>query len=177
MSKRRVREGAILKKGVQPASPKACSDCPWRLSNQGRPHPGGWYTKANLRRLWSGLRHGVAMTCHPTDPDNPMPPGLNPPAPGSRTVECAGALVLQQREIMIFQDICNAEPKGNSLRTYKQQRPGGMSRMGLIEIVERFMFGGVELIGGAKMTKPDLNDREVGHAPLPWHFPEPPAEA
>lgn len=53
---------------VRPACALACLACPWRLSNQGRPTPGGWYTRRNLDRLWAGLRRGTRMSCHPTDP-------------------------------------------------------------------------------------------------------------
>jgi hypothetical protein len=38
----------------------------------------GWYTKANLQRLWAGMRRGEDMTCHPTDPDKPGPSGGTP---------------------------------------------------------------------------------------------------
>lgn len=162
---------------VAEASPRACSQCPWRLSNQGKRHPGGWYTKANLRRLWGRLRQGDPMTCHPTDPENPLPPGFNPPAEGVKTTECAGALTLQQREVTHFQDICKEDPRGNALRTYKQRHPGGMTRNGLMAVVERELFGGVPLLGcGSKMTRPNLNDREIGYEPLRWHFPDPEAK-
>lgn len=55
---------------TQQAAPHACSACPWRLANQGKRHPDGWYAKANLSRLWSRLRRGEAMSCHPSDPNN-----------------------------------------------------------------------------------------------------------
>ena len=29
---------------------KACVSCPWRLSNQGKPHRFGWFTRKNLGR-------------------------------------------------------------------------------------------------------------------------------
>jgi hypothetical protein len=55
---------------VKPACPRACSSCPWRLSNQGsKPDPHKFYTPANLRRLWHGMRNGARMSCHPTDLD------------------------------------------------------------------------------------------------------------
>lgn len=83
------------------AMAKPCPDCPWRKSNQGKPHPHGWYSRRNLRRLWAGLRSGKApgMTCHPTDPDNLVPEGHRGAPEGSRPKECAGALLLVQREL------------------------------------------------------------------------------
>ncbi len=81
---------------------KACKECPWRKSNQGKRTKGGFYTKANLRRLWAGLRTGEApgMTCHGADPrgkaiDAEPVEDLG----GESKVECAGALLLVQREL------------------------------------------------------------------------------
>ena len=54
------------------AAKSPCQACPWRVENHGKRHPDGWYTKANLRRLWSGIRRGEEMSCHPTDPSNPV---------------------------------------------------------------------------------------------------------
>lgn len=148
-----------------PANPKACVSCPWRLKNQGKPHPDGWFTAANLKRLWAKLRHGEMMSCHRTDPNNPVPEGQQPVPEGTTTHECAGALTLQQRELMNFQDIAKVEKK--ALKVYKQQHPQGMTRDGLTAIVERAMFGGTS-IGGLKMSKPNLNDPEVGYSKLNW---------
>lgn len=92
------------------AMKKPCQDCPWRKSNQGKPHSHGWYTIQNRRRLWAGLRTGEApgMTCHPTDPNNDVPDGHRTPPKGSQAKECAGALLLVQRELNRFQK----DPKG-----------------------------------------------------------------
>ena len=87
---------------------KPCSNCPWRKSNQGKPHPHGWYSVKNLRRLWSGLRTSRApgMTCHPTDPNNDVPEGCRAAPEGSEAKECAGALLLVQRELgMLEKDL------------------------------------------------------------------------
>lgn len=79
---------------------RACDQCPWRKSNQGKRTSGGWYTKANLRRLWSGIRSGDSpgMTCHPTDPDNPPNDDGRQASEGATTHECYGALLLVARE-------------------------------------------------------------------------------
>lgn len=152
---------------VQPAKPMACAHCPWRTSNQGKRHAGHWYTKANLRRLWGGLRRGESMTCHPTDPNNPVPDGMKPVPANARTSECTGALILQQRELMRFQKIANTDPD-DALRAYRRAFPRGMTREGLGAIVSRGVFGGTPF-GGAAMSKPNLNDADIGHPDLqPW---------
>lgn len=86
---------------IHPARPTACSQCPWRASNQSRRHPGGWYTRKNLLRLWNGMRTAKApgMTCHPTDPNNPVPEGCPSTPEGKKTHECTGALILIIREL------------------------------------------------------------------------------
>ncbi len=85
-----------------------CAACPWRTTNHGRRHPDGWYTKANLKRLWAGLRTGEAtgMTCHPTDPVNPAPTGrpLAKAPDGADFYECAGAHAIRQVEIRLLEE-------------------------------------------------------------------------
>lgn len=150
---------------VKLANPRACAACPWRLSNQGTRHPGGWYTKANLRRLWSKLRTGERMTCHPTDSENPLPPGYKPVAATAVTHECTGATILQEREYMRFQNIALARPPGShdGFRIYRQQHPHGLTRDGVAEIINAVLFGGVWARG---IAKPDLSDPDVGYLPL-----------
>jgi len=104
---------------------QACSSCPWRKSNQGKPHPDGWYSRKNLQRLWSGLRTSAApgMTCHPTDVNNPVPEGHKCPKEGTKPQECAGALLLVTRELKLFEK----DPKG-----YRKARGRrGLSKEGL----------------------------------------------
>jgi hypothetical protein len=43
------------------------------------------------------------MTCHPTDPNNEVPEGSRAAPEGSEPKECAGALLLVQRELNAFQ--------------------------------------------------------------------------
>lgn len=143
---------------IAPAARRPCVHCPWRAANQGKPHPGGWYAKANLRRLWAGLRRGGDMSCHPTDPSNPVPPGVRPAPADAATLECAGSLILRQREFMRFQRIAQENPEGDAFRLYRLQYPRGLTRGGLLAVVERAMLGGVPLIGGLQMTRPDLDE-------------------
>lgn len=149
-----------------------CAHCPWRASNQGKRHPNGWYTKANLRRLWKGLRRGEAMSCHPTDVNNPVTPedeaaGHRPAPEGMEVRECAGAVILCQREVMVFQEIAKHYKPGASMREYRRLRSRGLTLDGLGEIVSRVLFSGTPLTSG-DMSKPDLNHDDVRHPDLSW---------
>lgn len=147
-----------------------CADCPWRTSNQGKRHPGGWYTKANLQRLWSGLRRGERMTCHPTDPDNPVPEGWRKAPLGRATAECTGALILQQREMQRVSDILEA---GGALSDYRRAHPRGLTQFGVAKLVGELLFGGAPVIGSLEMSKPDLNSPDVSYERLtPWETRE-----
>lgn len=138
---------------VAAANPTPCAHCPWRLANQGKkPDPHGFYTKGNLKRLWGGLRNGVRMTCHPTDPrmsDFEHAPAVKE---GTQTHECTGGLTLQQREMMKFQDF----PGG-----YAHYSPN-MSKRGLTDLALR----AIVYPGEIPMAYPDLNDTEIGYPPL-----------
>jgi hypothetical protein len=148
---------------IKSACPKPCSSCPWRLANQGsKPDPHKFYTPANLTRLWKGLKDGARMSCHPTDPRMAEFAGYEALAERTVTHECAGALTLVQREMMKFQAIAEADPKGSSLKTYRKLHPKGLTRNGLISLVERSVFGGTALDSVA-MALPDLNDAEIGY--------------
>lgn len=147
---------------VVPANPKACSACPWRLSNQGQPHPHNFYSKTNLKRLWKGLRRGERMSCHPSDPRMAEFTGYEDCAERAKTSECTGALILQQREFMLFQEIAKDTPKGSSgLKAYAKQRPNGLTREAFIVLVDRAMFAAVNQ--DVAMAKPNLSDDEVGY--------------
>lgn len=152
---------------VKAACPVPCKSCPWRLANQGsKPDPHKFYTKANLARLWRGLREGARMSCHPTDPRMAEFAGYESLADRDVTHECAGALTLQQRELMKYQEIAIADPQSKkTLANYKKQHPKGLTRFGLVSLVERSIFGGTGL-DSVKMSTPDLNDTEIGYGVL-----------
>jgi hypothetical protein len=141
------------KTGVKPATKQPCKDCPWRTTNQGKRHKDGWFTKANRARLWSKLRRGESMTCHMTDPTNPVPEGYKTVPETATTHECAGALILQQREFMKFQNEC-----GGDLKDYRKRWPRGLTREGIMEIVNRHLYGGVPMMGYKPMSTPNLNE-------------------
>lgn len=144
--------------------PSPCAACPWRVSNQSKRHPDGWYTKANLARLWAGLRRGEDMSCHPTDRDNPV--SQQAAAAGYRAApahatkrECIGAQILKQREFMRLQDDCHAH-----VALYRQEHPKGLTRDGVLAMVNRAVFGGSPL--AAKLPTPDLNEPDVAYPPV-----------
>lgn len=150
----------------QPASTVGpCKSCPWLLTNQGRRTAHGWYTKANLQRLWAGLRRGERMTCHATDPDNQPLPGSPDVPEGVVTRECTGALVLVQREL---QRVADDLESGGNLSVYRRQNPKGLTREGMGLHLMNLQWGGA-MPGTLAMAKPNLNDERVGYAELqPW---------
>lgn len=128
-----------------PSARSACAQCPWRLENQGKRHRHGFYTKANLRRLWAGIRRGERMTCHPTDPAMAEFEGYEGTAERELTHECVGALVLAQREVMRFQWACEAaarEGARDGYARYRRMFPRGLLREGFAVIVSATMFVG-----------------------------------
>jgi hypothetical protein len=131
-------------------------------------HPGGWYTKKNLARLWAKLRHGESMSCHPTDPRHiDGRPDEQAPEPG-KTTECAGALVLQQREMHRFQGACRAaeaEGKKDGLKRYSAQHPRGLTRHGCARMYERAVFRGTNF-AGVDMSLLNLNEDGIDYPPL-----------
>jgi hypothetical protein len=141
---------------IEPANPTPCSACPWRTENHGKPHPDGWYTARNRDRLWSKLRRGDGMTCHPTDPENPCSTGSAVPEDAT-THECAGALILLQRELKKIEAI-----PGSDLKRYMKENPRGLTRSGIGSLLNQLMFGGLY---GHVMPSLDLN-APVSHPPL-----------
>jgi len=155
---------------AHPAAEKPCDACPWRIANQGKRKPRAWYSLSNLRRLWSGLRDGERMTCHPTDPDNPLPPGARALPEDVKTRECTGALIVVQREVTKFQECAaqaEAAGKRDGFGRYQKMQPCGMTIGGILATAERALFGGT-VLGGTKMTLPNLNDDEIGAPWLSW---------
>lgn len=158
------------------ANPKPCADCPWRVENLKRkPDPHKFYTLANLRRLWKGLRNGERMTCHPTDPHMAEYEGLEKTADRKTTHECTGATILVQREIMRFQECAeeaDAEGKKDGFRRYQKKYPGGLTKIGFAEHVWLALTGVSDMRGGhdpMPVARPNLNQTDVQHPDLvPW---------
>ena len=142
---------------VRQAAQSPCRGCPWRLANQGQRHQHGFYCQANLARLWARLRRGERMTCHPTDPRMAEFEGYERAAGAKFTTECAGALILQQREVDTFQRLIKA---GGTLADYRQRRPRGMARGGCLRIGSRRLVG---VPGAVPMTAMNLDTPGIGH--------------
>lgn len=145
--------------------PKACQACPWRLENQGKRVTGGWYSKANLKRLWNGLRRGERMSCHPTDPrmaDEVGPASFRPAPDGTKPKECTGALIVVHREFMRMQE--QVLERG-TLRDYIRERPFGLTATGVHRIIDDELLGGrlTVALGGKRAPKPDLRDPAIGY--------------
>ena len=141
-----------------------CAQCPWRMSNRGKRIKTkyasyGWYTKKNLQRLWAGLRTGEApgMTCHPTDPDNERPEDWKEVPKEAKTKECAGALLLIQRELDLFKKDIKAYAKGRMRK--------GLSKYGVAWWgISRCSLAGTPF-GGSHMPKID-EDPDIQYEPL-----------
>jgi hypothetical protein len=118
--------------------------------------------------LWSGLRRGEDMTCHPTDPDNPveaewLAKGVKRAPDGATTTECTGALILKQREWMRLQ-AC-VERRGDDPAAakagwadYRAAHPRGLTRDGIACFMSRVLFSGTLLASGPDVARPNLNE-------------------
>ena len=85
----------------QPKCLKVCPTCPWIRQNHGKKHPAKWYSLANLKRLWNGVRTGKApgMVCHSTDPESPEYGGTNPNIKPGAEHECAGLIQIVIKQV------------------------------------------------------------------------------
>jgi hypothetical protein len=137
---------------------KPCNQCPWRISNQGKRHFGGFYTKKNLTRLWNQVRKGGApQSCHMTDPGHPdhVQAGCKE---GSEPKECLGSVLLVLREIERAANDKRAVT-AESLQLYRVNRKKGLTTSGLhYWLISRMQLGGVPLLGGPKL--PDVEEDE-----------------
>lgn len=135
----------------------ACASCPWRRSNAGKKaakvegEKFAWYSTANLRRLWSGIRRGERMTCHPTDSRQKQLNGKFV-SPDVQTFECTGATILVQREMAIFQS-----DFGGDIKAYRRDRPNGITKACMVGLINRMLF--LPLSAGL------LRRERAGHSP------------
>lgn len=146
---------------------RPCAQCPWRLANQGKRHKHSFYTKANLRRLWNQLRGGGGeQSCHLTDPSHPdhIDAGAKP---GAKAQECPGSVIVVLREVQKM--TAGSAVTNNGVKKYLMMRKkNGLTKQGvLFWVVSRIQFGGVPMIGGAKLPEVDVTDPEIG---LPEQF-------
>lgn len=141
---------------------RPCTQCPWRLSNQGKPHPYGFYTKANLRRLWNEVRGGgKAQSCHLTDPSHPDHILVGAKL-GAKAQECPGSVILVMREVGRM-----ATPEGvvndEGVKLYLATRKKGLKKSGILYwLVQRIQMANVRFFGGSPLPEVDDSDPEIG---------------
>jgi hypothetical protein len=153
------------------AAPRPCSQCPWRVGNQERKDRHGFYDLSNLRRLWEGLRAGERMTCHPTDPQMAEFDGYENTADRAQTRECAGALVVIQRELIRLDTATRAarvEGRQDGVADYRAiVGEHALTVDGAAAHVFAMMAGSTPLCGGVAVRLVDLNERGIGIPGLP----------
>ena len=89
-----------MNKSTPTTTATPCDQCPWRVANHGKRHPGGFYRKDNLRRLWNQIRKGGRLqSCHPTDPSHEDHRQYAGAKPGAKPLECIGSVILILREM------------------------------------------------------------------------------
>lgn len=143
-----------------PVLTKPCAQCPWRRSNQGKKHFGGFYTRANLSRLWNQVRKGGRQqSCHLTDPSHPDHVQAGAREDGKAS-ECPGSIILIRRELAAMAGPDNVIAP-ESVDRYKRTRKRGIDpRSGITYwIVARIAFAGKPFLGGPPI--PDLEDDEA----------------
>jgi hypothetical protein len=156
------------RRAIVTAAPRPCAQCPWRTRNQTRRDRHGFYKLENLRRLWDGLRDGERMTCHPTDPEMAEFDGYEATAGRERTRECAGALVLIQRELVRFQTATTTARRGDALARYSSVvGEHAMTREGIAAHLFTMLAGRTPLCGGVEVRNVDLNEPDIAMPDLP----------
>ena len=115
-----------------------CPACPWRRSNWGKRTPGGFYTNANLRRLWNRIRRGFGQqTCHLTDPAHPDHVAAGTPETAIAH-ECPGSVIIAAREVEKVNGFVENEETD---KEYRKADRRGLTREGLFYWMMRFKYG------------------------------------
>lgn len=103
------------------------------------------------------------MSCHPTDPSNPVPEGARPVPEGTIVRECAGAQVLIQRELDRVGRALRRD--GGTIADYRAENPKGLTLAG----AHGHMAAHITFPGDLPITLMDLGQPDVGHRDLaPW---------
>lgn len=147
------------------AHTKPCSQCPWRLANQGKRSPGGFYTKANLRRLWNQVRNGGRrQSCHLTDPSHPDHRAAGAPE-NAKVQECPGSVILVKRELMKMANESGVITS-SGLANYKRiHMKKGLTIQGVrYWVIDRIAFANAPAImgGDGPLPEVDVHDPEIG---------------
>lgn len=116
------------------AATSPCPECPWRVSNKGRPVPekyAGTYDRKQRTVIWAELRSGVPQGCHLSTGDREkFPHGGDPEwidagyaaVPEiARPRECAGAVAAALREMRLLLE-------AGGWQEYHRRRPQGLTR-------------------------------------------------
>ena len=145
------------------ARPKRpCDQCPWRLDNHGKRHAFGFYTKANLRRLWNQIRRGGrAQSCHLTDPTHPDHVAVGA-KPGASAQECPGSVILVVRELRQIEKLSKANSE-TAVKVYLKERRAGLTRAGILYwLLGRAQLGGTIMGSGPRLPLIDEYEPGVG---------------
>ncbi len=108
------------------------------------------------------------MSCHPTDPANPVPDGWREVPVDTVTRECRGYQILVMREMSILERIIvfMGDHRINGAaahKIYRKLRRRGLTTEGAVALVERKLFG------GGPPEPIDLNQPvSTGHDSMPW---------
>lgn len=142
-----------------------CAQCPWRTANQGKRTPWGFYSKANLKRMWSGIRRaygGEAQSCHPTDTSHPD--HIAAGAKGDKPVECAGSVIVVMRELQKLADEDNCITPESCDKYLAETKGFGLTRAGIQHwALYRYQLGGVPFLGGNKLPLVNVDDPEISN--------------
>lgn len=141
---------------------RACEQCPWRLSNQGKKHAYKFYTMANLKRLWNQIRRGgKPQGCHLTDPSHPdhVAAGCKP---GAVARECPGSVLVVTREIKRMADENNVIGENAVPRYLAMRKRHGLTKTGIYYwLIERIKFANVPFFGAPGIPAVE-EDPEIG---------------
>jgi hypothetical protein len=138
-----------------------CATCPWRLANQGKPHRFGWFTKANLTRLWNQIRKGGgAQSCHKTDPQHPEHVACGA-KPGSKALECPGSVIVVLRELRRIGGK-DGEVTAGKVDAYMKARKKGLTRQAVLYWMLSRMTLGNTIMGDGPLPTVDDKDAAVG---------------
>lgn len=179
-----------MKKRVESSSP--CATCPFVRTNFGRPNPEGydpkaaeeanpgqrffdWYSTANLRRLWLGIRSGEAMICHATDPGaSCYGYDKKTAAPGNER-PCVGALAVILLHLKFVERFVHANPKAKPGEVLKAYRAAAgrfpMPREGLVAWTLQINSGraGGSIFGvGGLVIPASLSAEAAAACGVPW---------
>lgn len=131
---------------------KACKTCPWLTVNHNkRPDLENWYSTANLKRLWEGIRSGSPMICHSTDPEAINYGGTKEIKPG-KEMHCVGSLVLVMAHANYLGKLSDQAASSYWKKLYS------FTRHGLAAFAERMLF--------EKKSLPDAVDTQG--ISVPW---------